>query len=115
MIDLNKYVIAVGNKQVRLTDSSTVQATHSNGDVLVRDDQTLVFTSANNYFGPASISFEVTDGSSATDPSGRTSILVLPITVDPRDNQPPSFNGAVVDFEPGQEKVIDLLKLTNYP
>ncbi len=115
VIDLNDYVIAVGNKEVRLTDSNTVQATNSNGDALVRDDQTLVFTSADNYFGPASVSFEVTDGSSATDPNGRRAILVLPITVVPRDNQPPSFIGANLEFEPGQEKVIDLLKLTNYP
>ncbi|MCU1578588.1 MAG: fibronectin type protein [Rhodoglobus sp.] len=115
VINLNDYVIAVGGKQVRLTDSSTVAATHANGDNLVRDDHTLVFTSADKYFGPASISFEVTDGTSATDPNGRTAILVLPITVDPRDNQPPDFGGAVIAFEPGEEKVIDLLKLTSYP
>ena len=114
-IDINDYVIAVGGKKVRLTDSSTVQATHSNGRSLVADQYTLKFTSADRYFGSASISFEVTDGTSATDPNGRTSILVLPITVDPRANQPPAFSGAVIDFEPGQERDIDLLKLTNYP
>ncbi|MGX5681286.1 Ig-like domain-containing protein [Schumannella luteola] len=115
VIDLNDYVIAVGGKRVQLTDSSTVQATHANGDDLVVDSDTLVFTSAEKYFGPASISFEVTDGTSPTDPEGRTATLVLPITVLPRDNQPPAFGGAVLDFEPGQEKVIDLLRLTNYP
>ncbi len=115
VINLNDYVIAVGGKQVRLTDSSSVTATHSNGSKLVRDDRTLVFTSADKYFGPASISFTVTDGTSATDPNGRTAILVLPITVDPRDNQPPDFGGAVIAFEPGEQRVIDLLKLTNYP
>lgn len=114
-IHLNDYVIAVGGKQVRLTDSSTVQATHANGDNLVVDQDTLVYTSADKYFGPASISFEVTDGTSASDPAGRTAIIVLPITVLPRDNQPPVFGGAVIDFEPGQEKEIDLLKLTTYP
>lgn len=115
VIDLNDYVIAVGGKQVKLTDSSTVQATHANGDNLVVDGDTLVYTSADKYFGPASISFEVTDGTSATDPAGRTAIIVLPITVLPRDNQPPDFGGAVIEFEPGQEKEIDLLKLTTYP
>jgi large repetitive protein len=114
-IDLNDYVIAVGGKQVRLTDSSTVQATHSNGRSLVADQYTLRFTSADRYFGPASISFEVTDGSSASDPDGRKSILVLPITVSPRANQPPVFSGAAIEFEPGEERDIDLLKLTDYP
>ncbi|MBX3098140.1 MAG: tandem-95 repeat protein [Salinibacterium sp.] len=114
-IDINDYVIAVGGKKVKLTDSSTVQATHANGDDLVVDNDTLVYTSADKYFGPASISFEVTDGASASDPAGRTAIIVLPITVLPRDNQAPVFGGAVIEFEPGQEKEIDLLKLTTYP
>jgi len=114
-IELNDYVLAVGGKQVRLTDSSTVSATHSDGTSLVVDRDTLTYTSAELYFGPASISFEVTDGSSATDPDGRKAILVLPITVKPRTNQPPSFTGAVIDFEPGQEKTLDLVKLTDYP
>ncbi len=114
-IDLNDYVLAVGGKGVRLTDSSTVAATHSNGESLVVDQDTLTFTSANLYFGTASISFEVTDGSSATDPGGRKAILVLPIRVNPRENQAPQFEGALIDFEPGQEKTINLVDLTNYP
>ena len=115
VIDLNDYVIAVGGNPVQLKDASTVRATYANGDELVRDADTLVYTSADKYFGPASISFEVTDGASATDPAGRTAILVLPIMVNPRENQAPVFAGAVLEFEPGQEKVLDLLKLTNYP
>ena len=115
VIDLNDYVIAVGGKDVRLTDASTVEATHADGSDLVVDDDTLVYRSADKYFGPASISFEVTDGTSVTDPNGLTAVLVLPIKVLPRDNQPPDFTGAVIDFEPGQEKIIDLLKLTSYP
>lgn len=114
-IELNDRVIAVAGKTVRLTDTSGVRATHSDGSPLVVDSDTLTFTSADRYFGPASISFEVTDGDSATDPDGRTAILVLPITVLPRQNQPPVFGGGVIAFEPGQDKVIDLLKLTTYP
>jgi hypothetical protein len=114
-IHLNDYVVAVGGKKVRLTDSSTVHATHANGDDLVRDGDTLVYTSAARYFGPASISFEVTDGDSAADPKGRVATLVLPITVTPRENQPPAFTGGQIDFEPGQNKTIDLVKLTRYP
>lgn len=113
--DINDYVIAVGGKQVRITDSSTVSATHSNGSSLVVDRDTLQFTSADLYYGTASISFEVTDGTSASDPDGRKAMLVLPIIVNARENQAPSFNGGVIDFEPGQQKVIDLVQLTNYP
>ncbi|PWB96246.1 Ig-like domain-containing protein [Salinibacterium hongtaonis] len=115
VIDLNDYVIAVGGKQVQLTDTSTVRATNANGDSLVVDSDTLAFTSADKYFGPASISFEVTDGASATATGARTATLVLPIKVTPRENQPPVFAGGTIEFEPAEEKVLDLLKLTNYP
>ena len=114
-IDLDEYVITLRGQGVRLTDSSTVRATHSNGDDLVVDANTLVYTSADQYFGPASITFEVTDGASAGDPDGRRAILTLPIDVEPRENQPPVFIGGVVDFEPGQTKELDLVRLTNYP
>ncbi|MET1053233.1 MAG: Ig-like domain-containing protein [Mycetocola sp.] len=114
-IDINAYVVAVGNRPVRLTDAATVRASHANGAELVTDSGTITYTSAERYFGPASVSFEVTDGSSATDPEGRVATIVLPIDVQPRDNQPPVFAGGTIDFEPGQEKVIDLTKLTTYP
>ena len=114
-IDINDYVLAVGDDGVRLTDSATVRATNANGDDLVVDDDTLRFTSADLYFGPASISFEVTDGASADDPEGRVSTIVLPITVTPRENQPPALLGASLELEPGQERELDLVRITAYP
>ena len=114
-VDLNDYVLAVGGSSVRITDTSTVLATHSDGSNLVVNEHTLRFTPAERYFGPAAISFEVTDGTSATDPNGHKATLVLGITVVPRQNQPPVFSGGVIDFEPGMTKTLDLLKLTDYP
>ena len=114
-IHLNQLVVAAGGKSVRLTDPSTVRATHSNGQNLVVDDNTLTYTSAQRYFGPASISFQVTDGASATSPGAHVATLVVPITVTPRTNQPPVFNGALLDLEPGQSKTLNLVKLTSYP
>ena len=115
VIPINEYVIAAQGKKVQLTDRSSVTATHSDGSSLVQNDQTLQFTSAPQYFGPASISFQVTDGTSATDPNGRKAILVLPITVVPKTNQPPVFTGGIIDFQPGSNVDVDLVKLTNYP
>ncbi|BDI22027.1 fibronectin type III [Herbiconiux sp. L3-i23] len=114
-IDLDDYVVAVGDRGVRLTDSGSVRATHGDGSPLVADSNTLEYTSAERYFGPASIAFEVTDGSSANDPNGRRATLVLPITVTPRDNQPPVFQGAALELEPGTERTVDLRRLTTYP
>ncbi|MEO6201574.1 MAG: fibronectin type III domain-containing protein, partial [Cryobacterium sp.] len=117
-IDIADYVVAVGGNTVKLTDRTAVQATHADGAPLVVTDRQLVFTSADKYYGPASISFEVTDGSGVTGrdgATGRTATIVLPITVTPRANQPPSFDGAIIDVEPDETRVIDLRKLTTYP
>ncbi|MFB2556251.1 Ig-like domain-containing protein [Herbiconiux liangxiaofengii] len=111
-IDVNDYVVAVGGRPVRIADPNSVRATHTDGSGSVIDDDTLVFQSADRYFGPASISFAVADGDG---PSARTATLVLPITVTPRENQPPAFAGAVLEFEPGQQKTIDLTRLTTSP
>lgn len=114
-IDINDYVLAVGGAAVRLTDTATVTATQSNSDDLVVDGDTLRFRSADLYFGPASLTFEVTDGQSASDPEGRVATIVLPITVTPRENQPPVLIGASLELEPGQERLIDLVRVTAYP
>lgn len=114
-IDINEYVVAVGGKKVSLTDQASVRASHADGASLVESADRLVFTSADGYYGPASISFEVTDARRAGDPQARVGTIVLPITVTPRDNQPPAFDGAVLDLEPAQTRVIDLQLLTSYP
>ncbi|WP_291053866.1 Ig-like domain-containing protein [Herbiconiux sp.] len=108
-IAVNDYVVAVDGRQVRVADTNSVRATHADGASLVDGSGTLVFTSADKYFGPASVSFQVADGDG---PTARTATLVLPITVTPRADQPPVFSGAVIEFEPGQQKAIDLSKLT---
>lgn len=108
-IDINDYVLAVGDEGVTLTDTAKVTATRANGDALVVDDDTLRFTSADLYFGPASLSFEVAD------PEGRVATIVLPIEVTPRENQPPALIGAALELEPGQERTLDLVRVTAYP
>jgi hypothetical protein len=114
-ININDYVVAAGGRTVRLTDEATVKASNANQAKLVIDPQTLQYTSADGYWGPASLSFEVTDGQSASDPNGRKAVIVLAITVTPRDNQPPVFTGAQVSLQPGDDRVLELRDLTRYP
>lgn len=115
VLDLRDFVIAASGRPVKITDAATVRASHSDGSELVVDQDTLRYRSEEGYFGPASLSFTVTDGESAADPSARTGTIVIPIEVEPTDDQPPVFTGGVIDFEPGQSKDIELLRLTNYP
>lgn len=108
-IPLADQVVAVGGRDVVIADPNSVRATHADGSALTAGSGTLVYRSADGYFGPASLSFEVADG---TGPDARTATLVLPITVTPRENQPPVFDGAVLELEPGGRRVVDLSKLT---
>lgn len=114
-IPLSKYVVTANGQTAKVTDSGTVKATHANGADLVVDSSTLQFTSAKLYYGNASISFEVTDGSNANGGKGRVATLVLPVKVTPRSNQPPAFTGSSIDMQPGDSRTIDLTKLTDYP
>jgi len=114
-IPLDRYVVTANGRTAQITDRGTVKATHADGGDLVVDRSTLQFTSAKLYYGSASISFEVTDGSSANGGKGRVATLVLPIKVTPRSNQPPAFTGSTLDLQPGDTRTIDLTKLTDYP
>ncbi|PZE80871.1 Ig-like domain-containing protein [Curtobacterium sp. MCBD17_032] len=114
-IPLSRYVVTASGKTATVTDRGAVKATHADGRPLVVDDSTLEFTSSTLFFGKASISFEVTDGSDANGGAGRVATLVLPITVTPRSNQPPALTGTTIEMEPGSRRVLDLTKLTDYP
>ncbi|WP_368496421.1 Ig-like domain-containing protein [Herbiconiux sp. A18JL235] len=111
-IDLDEQVVVVGGGRPVVADPSTVRATHGDGAPLVVDDDTLAFRSEEGYFGPASVSFEVADGSG---PGARRATLVLPVTVTPRADQPPVLNGAAIEMEPGQRRTLDLARLTTVP
>lgn len=114
-IPLEDYVVTANGETATITDRGTVKATHANGQSLVVDSSTLQFTSSKLYYGNASISFEVTDGSAANGGKGRVATLVLPVTVTPRSNQPPAFTGSAVEMQPGETRTVDLTKLTDYP
>lgn len=114
-LDIADFVIAASGRPVRITDAATVRAANSDGTDPWVDERTVRFRSEAGYFGPASISFVVTDGESATDPTGRTGTIVIPIEVRPTANQPPAFAGGAIDFEPGESKTIELEKLTFHP
>ena len=69
-------------KPVRLTTTDRITASPSPGlKIVSSDDTTLVLTADPGYAGPAAIGFEVTDGTSLTDPDGRTAVLTVPAQV----------------------------------
>ncbi|WP_141879781.1 Ig-like domain-containing protein [Homoserinimonas aerilata] len=98
-------------------DETTVTGIQSNGDKIFVDKDTLRFTPATDYRGPAAINFTVTDGASKNDPKGVKASLTLNIVVgDPefRDT-PPEFTTPNTQVEVGEETVIDLRASTGHP
>ncbi|WP_308492628.1 Ig-like domain-containing protein [Microbacterium terrisoli] len=115
-LPLDEYVQVAGGGDVVITEAGRVAAVHGNGDPLVKDQRTLVYTSAKDYFGPDAITFEVTDGTGPDDPRGTKATLVLPITVTPPANQPPTFTNGQLRVAPGEAaSSIDLRALTADP
>lgn len=115
-LPLDEYVSVAGGGSVTITEHATVSASHADGSDLVKDGGTLVYTSAQGYFGEDGISFEVTDGTGPDDPEGRKATLTIPITVLPPDNQQPTFTRGEVNVAPGEDATtLDLAALTNDP
>ena len=115
-ISLAEQVQVAPGKVARIADATAVTATKSNGGPLTVDATTLTFTSAPGYAGPASITVPVTDGASATDPTARTQVLTLPISVYAVDDYPPTFDPSVIDVSPGEAPVsVDLAAFTSGP
>ena len=115
-IPLADYVGVAGGGRVIVTEAAKVSAVHSDGGSLVKDAETLRYTSAAGYFGKDAITFEVTDGTGPDDPKGRVATLTLPITVLPPDNQQPTFVNGSIDVAAGEDAaVLDLRALSSDP
>ncbi len=116
--DLEDILIVPSGQPAIITSPATVSATNSSGGELVVDADTLQYAPFTDYRGAASLSFEVTDGESADDPTGRTALITLPITVGDPDfrDAPPTFTPQNVTIEAGEEPVtIDLRDSTGHP
>ncbi|NNH51323.1 tandem-95 repeat protein [Promicromonospora citrea] len=113
-IDLTEYVVVAEGKTPRLTVEEKVTAVEGTREVT--SPTTLTYTSDEDYVGPASVTFEVTDGDGPDDPEGRTAVLTLPIDVRASRNQPPEIRGtALLDVAAGEEASLDLSRLVVDP
>lgn len=93
-------------------------ASKSDGSNPMQGPTKLHFTAAAGYRGPASVTFVVTDGTSAGDPKGRRATLTIPITVgDPNfEDVPPTFTPPNVTIEAGEAALVtDLRSSSAHP
>lgn len=113
-IALDEQIQVAPGRTVRITDPSRVSATKSDGSTLAVDSKTLRYVAQKTYAGPASITVEVSDGPS-DDPTARTAVLTLPVTVLAFEDHPPQFTPSVLDVPQGESTKVDLTAFTSAP
>ena len=100
-------------KDISLTKPEKVTSTRSDGTPNYVSDQTVTFTPAKDYRGPASLTFEVSDGTALG-----VVLLTMPITVgDPEmKDEPPTFTNPTLSIEAdGSDFTIDLRESAAHP
>jgi hypothetical protein len=113
-IELADYVEVREDHEPRITEEKTVKAVE--GSVSVEDHDTVMYLSAKDFAGSASVTFEVTDGQGPDDPEGLTAVLTLPIDVTPAKNMPPKVTGTpVLEVGAGDEATVDLARYVEDP
>ena len=112
-VDIDEHVLVVEGRSPRFTTADQVTALE--GDVEVTGQTTMSYTPRADYDGPASVTFEVTDGDGPDDPDGSTAVLTLPITVLPPENLPPEPGSPSGEVAAGEESVVDLGRFAKDP
>ncbi|WP_181397272.1 Ig-like domain-containing protein [Cryobacterium arcticum] len=109
-------IVEVPSGRPALLISAT--ATNTDGSNPMTGTGSLSFVAAPEYRGEASLTFVVTDGTSASDPKGVQATLTIPITVgDPNfEDVAPTFTPSKVTVEAGEgAQVVNLRTSTGHP
>ncbi|UEJ82499.1 Ig-like domain-containing protein [Brachybacterium halotolerans subsp. kimchii] len=113
--DTDNVRVRPGGQAPVITDTATVKAKHANGDSLVADEHTLVYRAADDYSGEDTITAEVTDGPRGDD-TAAVGMLSIPVTVESKDNKPPSIQGTDLEVEQGGDaRQVDLARTADDP
>ena len=112
-LDLEKVVEVAPGHEPRLTEEEKVSGLE--GAAEVTGPTEIVYTPAEGYSGPASVTFEVTDGSGPDDPDGLTALLTQPVDVVPPENLPPEITRGELDVAAGETGTLNLARLAEDP
>ncbi len=81
-IRIADYVVDPANKPLRLTTTDRIWASPDNGLAIASKNQTtLELTAKAGYQGPAAAIFEVTDGTSLSDPRSQKAVVAVPVQI----------------------------------
>lgn len=105
-------------REVRVINASSATAGRSNGDPISPDQFTIQYTPEMDYRGQALITFQVTDGDSASDTSGNQATIQLRVVVgDPNfEDVPPTFSNSTILIQAGEAATsVDLRAASSHP
>lgn len=118
-IDLASHVLVRAGRKPTLTTTDKISAHNDDGSELTVEGKNAVlrFSPRKDYVGPASITFEVTDGKGADDDDVQTALLTLPIDVAPDGNLAPTTRDVALTVAEGGEETteLDLAKAATDP
>ncbi|MGW8565488.1 Ig-like domain-containing protein [Isoptericola sp. NPDC055881] len=113
-VDLRDAVVVAEGGKVAIADAGSASAVA--GTVVVKDAQRLVYTSQEDYVGPAAVSVLVTDGlGEGPEDEAHTAVVQVPITVLPPENLPPEPGAPSGSVAAGEESTVDLARFATDP
>ncbi len=116
-VSLTDYVSVREGHSPQLTFADRIKpGPGADGTSLVKDPTTLVFTTHVEFSGQTSLTFEVTDGTTADDPKGLTAVLTMPIIVESSGQSPPVLTPSEIQVAAGEPaKAVDLKAMVRDP
>ncbi|MFD6175602.1 MULTISPECIES: Ig-like domain-containing protein [unclassified Isoptericola] len=113
-VNLGDAVVVAEGGKVAIADSGSASAVA--GSVVVKDKQRLVYTSDEDYVGPAAVGVLVTDGlGDGPEDDAHTAMVQVPITVLPPENLPPEPGSPTGQVAAGEESTVDLARFATDP
>ena len=104
VMKLSDYVEVREGRKPRLTEASKISLLGApNDDVIVGDGAAINYAADIAFYGPGSITFEVTDGSGPDDPEGLKSTLTVMTLVDPAPVKEPEAKDEPKKDEPKKD------------
>ncbi|WP_026553906.1 Ig-like domain-containing protein [Arthrobacter sp. 35W] len=117
-LDLKSYVKVRDGRTPRVTQVDKISLIGAGSENLLNSSADVVtYAAREDFYGPGSITFEVTDGTGPDDPEGLKSTLTVMTEVAPAPakNLPPLFQGSSLDVPQGDDASVDLGPLATDP